>query len=172
MAASGFQHLTLDERRSLFRMQEARLGVDSFYLEVQNPRLLRCLVVGSRSRLAASSAHARHLWIKGRRRLLPRPTRRRAAGPPVPEPARTLIRHASHNGPAGAASAALRPEPVVPALRRTARPQARPARPGTAALPRRRCSHQSLLDRLVKMASFRPTPPAVGDQQEPSVFWA
>ncbi len=26
MAASGFQHLTLDERRSLFRMQEARLG--------------------------------------------------------------------------------------------------------------------------------------------------
>ncbi len=27
MAASGFQHLTLDERRSLFRMQEARLGV-------------------------------------------------------------------------------------------------------------------------------------------------
>lgn len=27
MAASGFQHLTLDERRSLFRMREARLGV-------------------------------------------------------------------------------------------------------------------------------------------------
>ena len=27
MAASGFQHLTLDERRSLFRMQEAQLGV-------------------------------------------------------------------------------------------------------------------------------------------------
>ena len=27
MAASGFQHLTLDERRSLFRTQEARLGV-------------------------------------------------------------------------------------------------------------------------------------------------
>ncbi len=27
MAGSGFQHLTLDERRSLFRMQEARLGV-------------------------------------------------------------------------------------------------------------------------------------------------
>ncbi len=27
MATSGFQHLTLDERRSLFRMQEARLGV-------------------------------------------------------------------------------------------------------------------------------------------------
>ena len=27
MAAAGFQHLTLDERRSLFRMQEARLGV-------------------------------------------------------------------------------------------------------------------------------------------------
>jgi len=27
MAASSFQHLTLDERRSLFRMQEARLGV-------------------------------------------------------------------------------------------------------------------------------------------------
>jgi len=27
MATSGFQHLTLDERRSLFRMQEAQLGV-------------------------------------------------------------------------------------------------------------------------------------------------
>jgi IS30 family transposase len=27
MAANGFQHLTLDERRSLFRMQKARLGV-------------------------------------------------------------------------------------------------------------------------------------------------
>ena len=27
MAAAGFQHLTLDERRSLFRMQEAQLGV-------------------------------------------------------------------------------------------------------------------------------------------------
>ncbi|HEY0204510.1 MAG TPA: hydantoinase/oxoprolinase N-terminal domain-containing protein, partial [Acetobacteraceae bacterium] len=27
MAARGFQHLTLDERRVLFRMQEARLGV-------------------------------------------------------------------------------------------------------------------------------------------------
>ena len=27
MTARGFQHLTLDERRSLFRMQEARLGV-------------------------------------------------------------------------------------------------------------------------------------------------
>jgi hypothetical protein len=27
MAASGLQHLTLDERRSLFRMHEARLGV-------------------------------------------------------------------------------------------------------------------------------------------------
>ena len=27
VTARGFQHLTLDERRSLFRMQEARLGV-------------------------------------------------------------------------------------------------------------------------------------------------
>ena len=27
MTARGFQHLTLNERRSLFRMQEARLGV-------------------------------------------------------------------------------------------------------------------------------------------------
>ena len=27
MTASGFQHLTRDERRSLFRMREARLGV-------------------------------------------------------------------------------------------------------------------------------------------------
>ncbi len=27
MAASGFQHLTLDERRFMFRMQEAWLGV-------------------------------------------------------------------------------------------------------------------------------------------------
>jgi len=27
MAASGFQHLTLDEQRSLFRTHEARLGV-------------------------------------------------------------------------------------------------------------------------------------------------
>ena len=27
MAASGSQHLTLDERRSLFRIQEVRLGV-------------------------------------------------------------------------------------------------------------------------------------------------
>jgi len=27
VATSGFQHLTRDERRSLFRMQEARLGV-------------------------------------------------------------------------------------------------------------------------------------------------
>ena len=27
MAARRFQHLTLDERRSLFRMHEARLGV-------------------------------------------------------------------------------------------------------------------------------------------------
>jgi len=27
LAASGFQHLTIEERRSLFRMQEARLGV-------------------------------------------------------------------------------------------------------------------------------------------------
>ena len=27
MAAGSFQHFTLDERRSLFRMHEARLGV-------------------------------------------------------------------------------------------------------------------------------------------------
>jgi len=39
MATSGFQHLTLDERRSLFRMQEARLGVAEMAARLGRHRL-------------------------------------------------------------------------------------------------------------------------------------
>ena len=38
MAANGFQHLTFDERRSLFRMQEARLNVTEMKVLAVAPR--------------------------------------------------------------------------------------------------------------------------------------
>ena len=44
MAASGSQHLTLDERRSLFRMQKARLGVTEMAARLGRHRSTICRV--------------------------------------------------------------------------------------------------------------------------------
>ena len=46
MTARGFQHLTLDERRSLFRMQEARLGVTEMAARLGRHRSTICRELG------------------------------------------------------------------------------------------------------------------------------
>ncbi len=38
MTGRGFQHLTLDERRSLFRMQKAQLGVGEMAVRLSRHR--------------------------------------------------------------------------------------------------------------------------------------